>query len=214
MLWKVFLLLSCFALAVRPEIVDRMALVVGQQILTELQLDEEIRVTAFLNRQPVVRDPATRRAAADRLVQQMLIKREMDLSHYPFPESAEVNQYMNGIQRQQGLDGAAFTRALSEYQLTQEILKDHLALQLTTLRFIQYRFQPDIDVPETAIINRYKADIVNWSARHPGPPPTLEQSKDSIREALLEERTDNALNAWIQEARKRVYIRYLDKSLE
>lgn len=214
MCWRACLLLCCFSLVARPEIVDRMALVVGQQVLTELQLDEEIRVTAFLNRQRVVRDPAARRAAADRLVQQMLVKREMDLSHYPLPENAEVNEYMEGIQRQQGLNSSAFTRALSEYALTEEKLKDHLALQLTTLRFIQYRFQPETDVPETAIINRYKAEIVNWKARHPGPPPTLEQSKDSIRETLLEERTDKALNAWIDETRKRVSIRYLDKSLQ
>jgi hypothetical protein len=93
-------------------------------------------------------------------------------------------------------------------------LKEHLSLQLTTLRFIQYRFQPDIDVPETAIVSRYKANIVNWSARHTGPPPTLEQSREAIREALLEERTDSALNAWIEEARRRVNIRYLDKSLQ
>jgi hypothetical protein len=212
--WRAYLLLACFALAACPEVVDRLALVVGQQVLTELQLDEEIRVTAFLNRQPVLRDPAARRAAADRLVQQMLVKREMDLSHYPLPEDAEVNEYLKGIQRQQGLNASGFTQALSEYELTEETLKDHLALQLTTLRFIQYRFQPEIDVPETAIINRYKAEIVNWKAHHGGPPPTLEQSKDSIREALLEERTDNALNAWIEEARKRVNIRYLDKSLQ
>lgn len=212
--WRACLLLGCFALAACPEIVDRLALVVGQQVVTELQLDEEIRVTAFLNRQPVIRDPAARRAAADRLVQQMLVKREMDLSHYPLPAQAEVSEYVKGIQRQQGLSSSTFTQALSEYELTEETLKDHLALQLTTLRFIQYRFQPEIDVPETAIINRYKAEIVNWKTRHTGPPPTLDQSKDSIREALLEERTDNALNAWIEDARKRVNIRYLDKTLQ
>ena len=214
MSWRTCLFLACFALAARPEIVDRLALVVGQQVITELQLDEEIRVTAFLNRQPVIRDPAARRAAADRLLQQMLVRREMDLSHYPLPEGVEVNEYMKGIERQQGLNASAFMQALSEYELTEETLKDHLALQLTTLRFIQYRFQPETDVPEAAILNRYKAEIVNWKARHTGPPPTLEQSKDSIREALLEERTDNALNAWIEEARKRVNIRYLDKSLQ
>ena len=65
----------------------------GRQVITELQLDEEIRVTDFLNKEPIIRDTTARRAAADRLVQQLLIRREMDVSRYPLPTDAEVDKF-------------------------------------------------------------------------------------------------------------------------
>ncbi len=213
-MWRKYVLLLCLASVVNAELIDRLAIVVGQQVITELQLDEELRVTAFLNRQPVIRDAAMRRAAADRLVQQTLVKREMELSHYPLPDGAEVTQYLNGIRRQQGNDASRFTQALAAYRLSEATLKDHLALQLTTLRFIQYRFQPEIEVPDTVIAQRYKSEAADWKKTHNTPPPTLKDSEASIRDTLIEERTDSALNKWLDDIRKRVTIRYLDRSLQ
>ncbi|MBV9158725.1 MAG: hypothetical protein JO097_20865, partial [Acidobacteriaceae bacterium] len=77
------LLLACFFGPLPAEVVDRIAIIIGRNVVTELQIDEELRVTAFLNNQPVTRDSATRRAAASRLIAQLLVERDMRLSHYP-----------------------------------------------------------------------------------------------------------------------------------
>jgi hypothetical protein len=207
------LIILCFALAASAEIVDRLAITVGQEAITELQLDEELRVTAFLNRQPIVRDLNTRRAAADRLVQQLIVRREMEVSHYPLPDEEDVNKYFAQIRSGFG-SAAQFGGALVTYGLTESTLKDHLALQLTTLRFIEYRFQPEVDISETEIRTAYEREIANWSADHSGPPPSLEASRESIRNRLVEERIDRALDAWLQERRRRVHIVHVDASLE
>src|SRR5690242_2957976 len=128
------LIVFCLALAISGELVDRLVIAVGREAITELQLDEEIRVAAFLNRQPIVRDLDTRRAAADRLVQQLLVRREMDVSRYPLPAEDAVNQYFEQI-RGRFSNAAEFDQALKTYGLSRSTLRDHLALQLTTLRF-------------------------------------------------------------------------------
>ncbi len=67
------------------EIIDRIVITVGNQVITQSQVDDEIRVTAFLNHEKVDLSAAARKQAASRLIEQALIKREMDLSRYPLP---------------------------------------------------------------------------------------------------------------------------------
>ena len=67
------------------EIIDRMAVSVGNQVITEGQIDEEIRLTAFLNHEQPGASVTERKKAAGRLIEQALIKRDMDLSRYPPP---------------------------------------------------------------------------------------------------------------------------------
>jgi hypothetical protein len=208
----ILILLS--TLPMGAEIVDRIAITVGHQVVTELQLEEEIRVTAFLNHQPVARDLESRRAAADRLIEQLLVKREMELSHYPLPGAEDANNYFEQVQA--GFGGeAAFEKALADQKLNEETLKEHLGLQLTTLRFIELRFRPDADISDEEIRNYYRQESATWKTAHPGAGlPTLDSSRESIRKTLIEQRRDDALNAWLEESRKQVNIVYLDKSLQ
>ncbi|MFL6353445.1 MAG: hypothetical protein ACJ74Z_16565 [Bryobacteraceae bacterium] len=208
------LIVFCLALvALSAETVDRLAIAVGREAVTELQLDEEIRVAAFLNRQPILSDLNTRRAAAARLVQQLLVRREMEVSRYPLPVEDDVSQYLDQISRGFGSD-ADFDHTLKTYGLTRSTLRDHLALQLTTLRFIEFRFQPEIDVSEAEIRTYYEHEITTWTTAHSGAPPSLEASRESIRKGLTEERIDRALDAWLEERRRHVHIVYVDASLQ
>lgn len=207
-------LLVCALGAMRAEVVDRIAVTVGQQVVTELQLDEELRVTAFLNGQAVARDRTARKAAADRLIDQLLIEREMKLSHYPEPAETEVDKFEEQVRAAlPGTDN--FDEKLRKYDLTEAVLREHLAMQLTTLQFIELRFRPELGVSPGEVENYYQGELLRWKAEHPGArPPTLEQSRESIRKALAEQRTDQALDGWLKESRKPVQIVYVDKSLE
>ena len=181
---------------------DRMAVIVGQQTITQLQLDEEIRVTALLNQRPVARDAETRRAAADRLVEQLLIRREMEQSRYPLPSEQEVNQYVEQIRTQNG-GQAGLAKALATHDLRESTLRQHLESQLVALRFIEYRFQPDATVSDEDIEAAYRRQASDKKT-----------PRESIRAMLREERTDAALNAWLAETRRQINIVYLDKSLQ
>ncbi|MBV9763898.1 MAG: hypothetical protein JOZ48_03550 [Acidobacteriaceae bacterium] len=174
---RLVLLFACFSLCLQGAVIDRLAITVGKQVITELQLDEEIRVTAFLNHQAVANDLDTRRAAADRLIAQLLVEQEMRLSRYPAPTADDLDKYLGQIKAGFGR-ADRFDQALTKYGLNEAVLKEHLALQFATLQFVEYRFRPDSD------------------------------AKDP------EKRIDEALDAWLEESRKRVDIVYQDKSLQ
>lgn len=208
------LAVACALLPLHAEIVDRIAITAGRQVITELQLDEELRVAAFLNHQPIARDANARRAAADRLIEQLLIKRDLDLSHYPPPSPAAVDEFVEQVRA--AIPGSEdFDEMLRKYDLDQAVLREHLATQLTILQFIEFRFRPDLGVSPTDIENYYQGELARWKAEHgSAKPPTLANSRESIRKALTEQRTDEALDAWLAESRKQVAIVYLDKTLE
>lgn len=196
------------------EIVDRLAIAVGGEAISELQIDEELRVTAFLNEKPISRSSGERRAAGDRLVEQLLVEREVAQSQYPLPTEEEISAYSEKLRA--GLaNGGNWTKRLAAYDLTEATLRDHLKLQLTELRFVEYRFRPDLGISEEAIQNQYRSEISAWKTQHPSQPaPSLNTLRESIQQELTEQRIDEALGAWLEEARKQVHILYLDKSLQ
>lgn len=197
--------------ALRGEIVDRIAITIDQRVITEAQLDEEIRVTAFLNQEPIRRDLDTRRNAADRLIEQELVRRDMDLSRYPMPTQSEIDTLLADTKQQIGAD--RFLTQLPQYGLTEDILREHLRFQLMMLRFIDFRFRPDIQISESDVKEYYAQQIEKWKASHTGTPPSLDQSRPAIQKALTDQRVEYALSAWLEETRKQVKIIYLDKEL-
>ena len=204
---KKLLLLTAFSLTLRAELIDKLAITVGQQVITELGIDEDLRVIALINGEPVNRSLEARRAAADRLVQRLLIQHEMEVSRYPLPSDQEVSIYLQQVENSLGGE-SAFPNLLKSYNLTQATLVNYLKAQLTMLRFIEYRFSPDVSVSDADI------DLTNQT-EHPGvaPPPLTQAKRDAISQKLTEERTDAALNSWLAESRKQVNIVYLDTDL-
>lgn len=213
----VFLMCLCMAVTLflaKAEIIDRLAITVGNQVITELQIDEELRVTALLNHEKsVARGLEMRRDAADRMVEQLLIKAEMQLSRYTLPDSNQIDKYYKQIEDSYG-GPAEFEKALRNFNLTPDTLRSHSALILTEANFIDVRFRPDVTVSDAEIEAAYQNRLATWKQTNSGPLPTLEASRDSLRAMLLEERTNAALDNWLGENRKRVRLIYLDKSLE
>lgn len=212
-MYRLFLITLSVAM-LNAEIVDRIAITIGRQVITELQIDEEIRVTAFLNHEPISRDLSARRAAAAHLVSQLLVKHELELSHYPPPETEAVDNYLKQVRADFASD-AEFNQALASYKLSEDVLRDHLALQVAMLQFVEVRFRPDVDISDVDIESKYNQQVTAWKAAHPGAiPPKLAEWRDSIRKALIETRTDEVLDNWLRESRKQFQVVYLDKSLE
>jgi hypothetical protein len=151
---------------VHAEIVDRVAIAIGHDAITESQIEEEIRVVDLLNHAPVQIDLASRRRAARQLIEQHFVTRETEVSHFPAPAEGEVKTYLQKVVDDYG-GAEGLARALEQYGLARAVLEEHLTLQLRTLAFTRFRFP-----------------------------------------------TDEALNRWLNEARRRTSVLYVDKELE
>ncbi|MGE5568219.1 MAG: hypothetical protein ACM3S5_04195 [Rhodospirillales bacterium] len=129
-------------LAVQTVLLDRIAATADSEVITLGQVLDEIRIAAFLNREAPDFSPSSKRRAAERLVDQALIRREMRISRFSEPAPGEAEKMLADIKRQRFPTEEAFQKALEEYGITESYLLAYLNRQLATLRFTDYRFHP------------------------------------------------------------------------
>jgi len=193
------------------EIIDRIAVTVGDRVISEQQVVREIQIAAFLNRETARLSASAKRDAAERLVKQDLIRREMEETHYPLPEKSEADPLEQQIIAGCGGEGP-YSAALAASGLTRDEIREELWWQLTTLRFIDYRFRPAVHVPPSAIEAYYEQESGKWKAAGQKEIPSLEASRESIEQILTEERVDHALDNWLTEQRRRLNVRYREEA--
>lgn len=208
-----FSLLLALASLGEAELIDRIAVSVGNQVITEAQILDEIRITAFLNNQEPEITPDQKRAAAERLIEQALVKREMELSRFSIPEQTEAAPLVKELRAKYASD-ASFEQALSQAALNEQKLQQHLWWQLTFLRFIDYRFRPGVQVSEAAVKAYYEKRRTEWEQQGVKPIPTLEDSRAGIERILTEQRVDRALDRWLGDTRTRIEILFRKEAFE
>jgi hypothetical protein len=140
------------------DVVDRLAVVVGKSAITESEVLDSLRVTGFLNGEALDFSPQARRAAAERLVDQQLLRSEMEASRTAMPTAAESDAVFQQFLREHFHDTDSYTAALQKYGITDEQVKDQLTWQLALLRFTDFRFRSELAIPSDGAATQSGAD--------------------------------------------------------
>ena len=191
--------------SLKAEALDRIAVSVGQEVITESQVILDLRVAAFLDRKPVDLSGAAKRQSAERLVDQLLILREAVDSHVTLP-SVEATA---GLVEPYAVE-SGYQENLERYGISERDLGAHLLAGLRTLTFTDLRFRPDVQVSPDDVRSYY--DKLPNSAAAPN--PSFEDSREQIEKLLAEQRVLDALDQWLAMARGPANIRYRDKAFE
>ena len=208
-------LAECLAAAAGAEIIDRIAVSVGSRVITETDLDREIRITAFLNSAPLrsrlSNEKLNKRETAERMVDQTLVRSELEASRYLPPSAADTEAALQEEKARFGND-AAYRRALAEYGVSEDDLKARLMWQLTLVRFIGVRFRPGIQIGDEEI-RKYFDDQVRAGLMqaHPGRTPSVDDSRAGIEQTLISQAANQQVEQWLKEARRRTHIQYHDE---
>ena len=121
-------------------VLDRVAVTAGKDVITESEVVEELQMTDFLNQAPLDSSATARRAAAERLVDQYLIRNEMRLEGFPQPQAGAADQTLHQFTQSHFHTPAQYQASLQKYSITEEELQQHLLWQVAALRFTQHRF--------------------------------------------------------------------------
>jgi hypothetical protein len=187
------------------ETLDRIAVSVGPDVITESQLILDLRVAAFLDQKQVDLSGAAKRQSAERLVDQLLILREAVDSHVTLP-SVEATAGL--VARYAAESG--YQENLQRYGISERDLGAHLLAGLRTLTFTDLRFRPDIQISDEDLRGYYD----KLPATPAAPKPSFEESRDQIERLLVEQRVIDSLDRWLATARAAANIRYRDKAFE
>src|SRR5689334_2138036 len=119
MRWCAFMLLFVAVSLAPAVIIDRIAVIIGNSIVKDSDIDRNLRVTSFLNREPLNFNNAARKAAAHRLIDQIFIRREIQLGDYPVATPQETNRQLDRLKEERYKSKPAFEQALHRYGLTE-----------------------------------------------------------------------------------------------
>ena len=194
------------------EIIDRIAVSVGNRVITEADVDREIRLTALLNNQKPDFSPANKRAAAERMVDQALVRNELEAAHYPPPTAAETNAALAEEKARYRQTSQTYRRALAEYGVTEDELKTRLTWQLMLVRFIDVRFRPGIQISDDEIRKYFDEHMrAGVAAGTSGANTIAGRLPCRHRAEALSQAADEQVEQWLKEARRRTHIQYHDE---
>lgn len=171
------------------EVVDRVALVIDKKVITESELMDELRLTEFQNSQPLDLGPAARRAAAEHLVDQELLRREIEISNFSPPAAGEADPLLRKFRQDRFPSPAAYRTALQKYAISEDQLREHLRWQLTAIRFTDFRFRS----------LQTEADS---------------QSADRAADDTADSTVDQQLDIWLKQARLNAKIAFKQEAFQ
>jgi hypothetical protein len=207
-----FLMLASASSAV--VVLDRMAVIVGKHVIKTSDIDWDLRVTEFLNREPLNFTPKARRQSAERLIDQEIIRQEIVTGNYRRPPDSDAAALLNNLRRDRfGGSDVKMREELQRYGITEDQLRAQLLWQLTVLRFIDQRFRPAVIVSDEELHTYYTQHLAELRRQYPGD-GSFEAMEPKIRSLLEAQRINENFNQWLEEARKRYRIEYRQEAFE
>jgi uncharacterized lipoprotein YehR (DUF1307 family) len=191
-------------------ILDRIAVTVGKQVITEGEVVRDLRVAALLDHKPVDLSGEEKRKAADRLVDQLLIQQEIAFSRIPLGAEEEAARMLAQVESQYG-SAAGYQAALVRYHVTEADVANHLITGVRALQFTDLRFHPEIDISEDDLRDFYNKLSEEGRKRGDANIPTFESSRDDVEKFVVGQRITLALDRWLGAQRTQTQILYREQ---
>jgi uncharacterized protein YqeY len=183
-----------------------MAVVVGTRVIKDSDIERDIRLTDFLNGDKLDLSSAARRKAAQRLIDQALIRQEVDTGRYTAPSAGEIESFLKQVKSHRD--------TLQSYGITQQELDSQVRWQITVLHFIEQRFRPAVLVSDQEIQDHYRAHTAEFRDAKTGKIPPVDDVRDQIQDILAGPKVTKEFEDWLDRTRKRTTIEYREASLE
>jgi peptidyl-prolyl cis-trans isomerase SurA len=202
------LLLTIFAvLGARAEIIDRIAVRIDKYLITDSEIRKEIRLVALIEGTPIDFGPESRRKTAERLVDQWMIGREMEIIRKPAAEAQILEKLFARLIRDRfGGDEKRYQSALREYGVTDAEVRAHIRRQFTFVRFLSIRFRPGIQISDKEVEDYFQREIA--PKLKAGSEKSRDDYHDEIERKLIEQRVDQQAEEWLKSARERTTIHF------
>jgi peptidyl-prolyl cis-trans isomerase SurA len=194
------------------EIVDRISVIIDGHIIKHSDIIKDIRLTDLLNHETPTFNAGEQKKALARLIDQSLIRKELQAGLYSSPQPSEVDALLQQLKQSFGSE-AAYRGALKSYLVSEEDLRQHLNWQLIVLRFINIRFASGAQIPDAEVRAYYQQHLPDF--RRAGKPKLdLESLRAEIEQAIAGERVNQQFFAWLDESEKKMPVAYNEEALK
>lgn len=205
-----FLLLTAGSSGFAGEVLDRIVVVVNDEVILQSDVDAAVRYEALLNDKPLEQvTAADRHDALNRLIDQTLILQQMRQAEIPPPPAQELGTEVQKIRAQLvvGASDSSWAAALARYGLTEDEFAYRAGIQFQITRFLDLRFRPMVRVDRATIEEYYRDKFLpQWRQESAQPAPPLREVESRIESVLVEQQIDQLLVAWLATLRNQADI--------
>ena len=206
------LLLLAFALsAPASDVIDRIVAIVNGKLILQSDVQEEARIEAFLaGQQPSGFKPEELRTVVDRMIDRQLVHEQMRTVREVATSSQAVERRMKQLRQSLGKPAetdADWQKTLADAGVTEEQLRSHFADEVQTMRFLEARLRPQIQVDAAAIETYYREKLLPEMQKSGEKEAPLAEVSPRIREVLIEQKLDESLTQWLKSLREQSSIR-------
>jgi hypothetical protein len=191
------------------ELLDRVAITIGLDVITEQEIYDQLKIAAFLDGKEPAFTQQNLRETADRMVMQRLLLLDMRANGFPMPSEQDLDAALLSTQQANWGSAEAFEEAAREAGLDPMAIRLFLRSALATVRYIDFRFRPAVRVSEESVLERYMERFPKDAADNPFPAPPIEAVREALEEELIEESITTTIDQWIEDARVQAGVRYL-----
>ena len=144
----------------------------------------------------------------ERLIEQWIVRNEASVARFPQPSDAEVDKSLTNLERSFS-SPEEFEARKQQSGLSKEELRQIEKSQIYLSNYLDTRFRPSTQIEDKDIEEFYKTRVVTRAQSRGQTPPTLDEAREFIREALVQKAINKQSNEWLKESRTRVRVEKL-----
>lgn len=146
--------------------------------------------------------------ALNRLLDQWIVRNEAKAALFSQPSEDEVNRSLARLKRSFS-SPEEFEERKKQSRLSDEDIQRMLRAQLYLSNYLDSRFRASIQIDEKDIDQFYQSRIVPRAESRGQTPPTLDNARGFIQEALVQRAINEQSERWLKESRARLRVENL-----
>ena len=141
----------------------------------------------------------------DRLIDQWIVRREADASHFPHPSEADMDRALTRV-RNSFASGQEYEARKRQAGLGEQGVRAMVSSQLYLSNYLDSRFRPAVQIDPKDVEDFYQTAVVPRAKARGQAPPSLDAARDAIQEALIQSGINQQADQWLKESRLRLHI--------
>lgn len=189
------------------DVLDRVVVTVNGNAVLQSDWDAEVRYEALMAGRPLSdMDSKARDAALTRVIDQELVREQSHGVEIKPVTASELDRQMDALRSQYEHDhpGLSWNTTVAKYGFSDAELRERVEMELTQLRIVDEKLRPTVEIDLAEVESYYKEKIAPQNS--PGHTATFDEVKDKIRELLMQQKINQALDSWLESLRAQANI--------
>jgi len=191
-------------------VVDRIVATVNGQIILQSDWDDAIRYQALVDKRPL--DAITvdeRKAALDHLIDQELLKQQINAADFRHASDEEIAQQISEIRKQYpgAEEPEGWNKLLSRCGFTDAEVKQHVASEIDLMRLVDEHLRPNVNIDSGSIESYYNQELLPQLRQSGVGDVPLAEVTPKIKELLTQQKVNELMVAWLHNLRSGSNIR-------